>query len=184
MKNKIWLVALATVALSVSGCSKKFFSDENKLDENSDLSSFGQKDYEKYGDDSGTKFVKGEKGIFSLGSEGGIFGGKSSGSKGVNQVRGDKLFAGALDVVLGLPIMVASREGGLITTDWKIDPQNPTNRYRLNIRVSGQEPYGEVKVVVLQQKLQYNNWVDQPNDVVAASHIAKSIRKKSQVVRP
>jgi hypothetical protein len=180
MKNKVWIVALAAMAVGVSGCSKKFWSSDNKLDE-SDLSGFGKKEAAANEYQSGHKYQKGEKGLLSLGGEGGIFG--RSGNKNNEQVRADKLFAGALDVVLGLPIMVASREGGLITTDWKRDPDDSYIRYRINIRVSGTNPYGEVKVVVLRQKYLGNAWVDQAPDLTAASHIAKNIRKKAQVVR-
>lgn len=181
MKNRLWIVALAAMVIAVSGCSKKFWSSENKLDEQSELSRFGQKEAESRESETGRKYEKGEKGLFSFGDEGGVFGGSRARSNEV--LRGDKLFAGALDVVLGLPIMVASREGGLVTTDWKLDPDNPTNRYRINIRISGRKPYGEVKVVVLRQKLMGGDWVDRPADKTAASHIAKSIRKKAQVAR-
>jgi hypothetical protein len=183
MKNRAWIVVLAAMAVAVSGCSKKFWDSENELDKH-DLSRFGQREAEHDEEITGSsEYKKGEKGLLSLGGEDGLFG-RAGGSRGTERVRGDKLFAGALDVVLGLPIMVASREGGLITTDWKIDPENPYIRYRINIRVSGRDPHGEVKVVVLRQKLVRNSWVDQSADATAASHIAKSIRKKAQVARP
>ncbi len=170
------------MAVSVSGCSKKFWEAENELDKH-DLSRFGQREAEMDAEDAGLEYKKGQKGLLNLGGEDGIFG-RAGRSRGKEQVRGDKLFAGALDTVMSLPIMVATREGGLVSTDWKIDPENPYVRYRINIRVSGRDPHGEVKVVVLQQKLIRNSWVDQVPDAVAASHIAKSIRKKAQVIRP
>ncbi|MBF0583255.1 MAG: DUF3576 domain-containing protein [Magnetococcales bacterium] len=99
-------------------------------------------------------------------------------------MRADKLFAGAMEVVMALPIQVANREGGIIFTDWKVDPENPSVRYRVNIHVTGQEPYGTVRVVVLKQVLVQGSWQDRPADEEAAVNIAKSIRKHAQVARP
>ncbi|MBF0455747.1 MAG: DUF3576 domain-containing protein [Magnetococcales bacterium] len=182
MKNRVWIVVLAAMAVGISGCSKKTWSSRNKLEENDELTRFGKKEADAQDEENGLTYEKGQKGLFSLGGEKGLFG-RGGSSRSNEETRGDKLFAGALDVVLGLPIMVASREGGLVSTDWKTDPENPTDRYRINIRVSGRDPYGEVKVVVLRQKLIGNSWEDQPSDSTAASHIAKNIRKKAQVVR-
>jgi hypothetical protein len=182
MKNRAWILALVVLAVGSSGCSKKFWSSENKLDENNELFRSGKVETAANDELHGLQYEKGEKGILNLGEKSGLFSGSSK-SRNNEQVRGDKLFAGALDVVLALPIMVASREGGLVSTDWKVDPDNPSNRYRINIRVAGSKPYGEVKVVVLRQKLINNTWVDQPADPTAASHIAKNIRKKAQVIR-
>lgn len=183
MKNKFWIMALAAMAIAVSGCSRKIWSSENKLDQQTEVSRFGEKEYEaEQAEEDGEAYEKGRKKFFTLGGKDSIFNrGKSQSEE---QVRGDKLFAGALDVVLGLPIKVASREGGLVSTDWKINPEKPTDRYRVNIRVSGREPYGEVRVVVLRQSWMGNTWVDQAPDKTAGSHIAKNIRKRAQVVRP
>lgn len=182
MKNRtVWMVVLAALAVGFSGCSKAFWSSENKLDQTTEISRFGKTEADAEQGLSDNTYEKGKKGLFSFGGEGGILGGGNR--KGEEEARADKLFAGALDVVLGLPIKVASREGGLVSTDWKMDSDDPTNRYRVNIRVSGRNPYGEVKVVVLRQSLIGNSWVDQASDPVSASHIAKNIRKKAQVAR-
>ncbi|MBF0133203.1 MAG: DUF3576 domain-containing protein [Magnetococcales bacterium] len=190
MKGKIrsicptTLATLTALALSVSGCSEGLWSSRNKLDE-SPLAKFGQKKIE---DDAkagkaDSAYDAGHESLFSLGSQdGGIFGGGSS--KRTEQIRADKLFAGALDVVLGLPIQVASREGGLVSTEWKIDPENPSDRFRLNIRVSGKDPYGEVKVAVLKQTLANGIWQDAISDPSMADNIAKKIRKQAEEVRP
>ena len=182
MKNRVWILALSAMAVSVSGCSKGFWSSDNKLDENNSIFRSGKEEMKTRDDMTGHKYQKGEKGFFSFGGEGGLLD-RTGGKQGKEQVRGNKLFAGALDVVLGLPIMVASREGGLISTDWKVDPEDISLRYRINIRVSGRDPYGEVKVVVLRQRLMGDSWVDQSSDQTTADHIAKSIRKKAQVIR-
>ncbi|MEO5348500.1 MAG: DUF3576 domain-containing protein [Magnetococcus sp. YQC-3] len=177
-----WMV-LAVMALLVSGCSSNVWGSKNKLDEQK-LAKFGQKkemEDAQERNSANSAYEAGQESIFSLGGEGGILGGSR---KGADAVRADKLFAGAMEVVMGLPIQVASREGGIVSTDWKVDPENPSLRYRVNIHVTGQEPYGSVRVVVLKQALVQGVWQDRPADEEAALNISKSIRKHAQVARP
>lgn len=184
MRGHFVFIGLVAAAISVSGCSGKMFSERNKLND-SPLAKFGEKkelDDAKKNNDADSAHQAGQESIFNLGSDGSILGG--GGKKSKERIRGDKLFAGTLDVVLGLPIAVASREGGLVATDWKIDPKDPNSRYRVNVRVSGDEPYGDVKVVVLKQSLEHATWVDQPADQTTARHIAKKIRKLAEIARP
>ncbi|MBF0414994.1 MAG: DUF3576 domain-containing protein [Magnetococcales bacterium] len=185
MKGKVWVVLGSVLTLGLVGCSQDFWNSRNKLDEHP-LAKFGQKkvlDDAKASGSPNSAAEAGEESIFSLGGkEGGLF--SSGTSKRKEQVRADKLFAGALDVVIGLPIQVANREGGLVSTDWKIDPQNNLDRYRLNILVSGKDPYGEVKVAVLKQSLRNGVWEDATADQNMADHIAKKIRKQAEEARP
>ncbi len=187
MKTNPWMAIPIALAFGLSGCGGDMLKSRNKLDE-SKLSKFGRKkemDEIKETGEADTIYDAGGESMFSFGDEGGVFsklGGGGGSSK--QSVRANKLFAGALDVVMGLPIRVASREGGFIATDWKTDPNDPTSRYRLNIRVTGRDPYGEVKVVVLKQQLLDGAWMDQAADTATARHIAKKIRKLAQVARP
>ncbi|MEO5363275.1 MAG: DUF3576 domain-containing protein [Magnetococcus sp. DMHC-8] len=183
--NKQGWVAIGVAAWLVSGCSGEMWSSKNKLDEHP-LAKFGQKkevDDAKDRGSANSAYEGGRESIFSLGGDsGGLLGG--SGRKGADVVRADKLFAGAMEVVMGLPIQVASREGGIVSTDWKVDPINSSLRYRVNIHVTGQEPYGTVRVVVLKQELVHGAWQDRPADEEAAVNISKSIRKHAQLARP
>ncbi|MBF0421409.1 MAG: DUF3576 domain-containing protein [Magnetococcales bacterium] len=184
MKGKIKIVLFSVLTLGLSGCSQDFWSSRNKLDEHP-LAKFGQKKVIEDAKASGSPNSAAEAGsesMFSLGSEEGIF--SRGTSKRKEQIRADKLFSGALDVVIGLPIQVANREGGLVSTDWKIDPHNSSDRYRLNILVSGKDPYGEVKVAVLKQSLRNGVWEDVTADQTMADHIAKKIRKQAEDERP
>lgn len=183
MRRHTWMM-VAVVALLVSGCSGDMLKSKNTLDEHP-LAKFGQKkvmDDARESEDPNSALEAGEESLFSFGSAKGMFGGGNN--KGTEAVRADKLFAGAMEVVIALPIQVASREGGVIATDWKVDPSNQNLRYRINIHVTGQEPYGNVQVVVLKQELVANNWQDRPSDAKTAQNIIKSIRKRAQVARP
>lgn len=182
MKIPFMTVALTALALGVSGCSSSIWSSPNTLEQQK-LAKFGQKKAREDALEGRTENTSaellGQESIFGLGSGGG-------GSKPTqDQIRLNKLYAGAMDVVMELPIQVANREGGFISTDWKVDPGEARTRYRVNIRLSGQAPYGDVKVVVLKQGLKPDgSWQDAPSDPDAARQIEKAIRKKGQESRP
>lgn len=180
---RLLLVLLLTVALA--GCTGK--QSRNKVDEYKS-SEFGQKKAETDAKRTGlgTKGeISGEDSTFVIGEEDGLFSGMSGGKGKVSreEMRQRLLFAGALDVVMELPILISDQTGGFISTDWKINPNDPKSRYRLNIRVSGKEPYGEVKVVVLKQELEGNTWKDTPADTALAAQIEKAIRKRATTAK-
>lgn len=185
MKQTRWIGSVLVLAVLISGCSSKFWKSENKFDEHP-LSNVGYKkakaDALRESGDYDSADQAGEESLFSLGGKGGgLLGG---GQKTQEAMRADKLFAGALDVVMSLPVKVASREAGFIATDWKVDPDSPDIRYRVNIRVTGQAPYGQVRVAVLKQVNVANQWMDRPNDEVVAKHISKKIRRTAQATKP
>ena len=183
MGKQGWM-AVVLVAVLVSGCSGGTWGSKNTLDDQK-LAKFGQKkvmDDARERDDPNSAYEAGQESLFSFGGGDGLLGGSSQ--KSAEAVRADKLFAGAMRVVLALPIHIASREGGFISTDWKVDPKNPDLRYKVNIHVTGQAPYGLVRVVVLKQMWIQGAWQDRPADEDAARNIIKSIRKNAQLARP
>ncbi|MBF0370867.1 MAG: DUF3576 domain-containing protein [Magnetococcales bacterium] len=190
MNGKILTTVLLGLALATSGCSSKIWSSPNKVDEHK-LSQFGKKnvlDEARETGDYNSAADAGEDSFFSFGAgnssgSSGIFGGGGSYVSSQEEVRAEKLYQGALDVVMDLPIQVASRSGGFISTDWKVNPRDANSRYRLNIRVSGVEPYGEVRVVVLKQELMGGEWTDRPADKNLSRQIEKAVRKKAEVIR-
>ncbi|MBF0155363.1 MAG: DUF3576 domain-containing protein [Magnetococcales bacterium] len=174
------IVLLSMVVLS--GCSEKMWGSRNKVDDYGSVMGSGQSQIEKDGKREGqwgSMRDAGEPGLLSIGGGEGIFGGGSKTSE--EDVRAGKLFGGALSVVMDLPVIVASREGGFISTDWKVDPTDPGARYRLNIRVSGVKPYGAVDVRVMKQTLANGMWTDRQADVALSRQIEKAIRKQAEV---
>lgn len=179
-KSFFTLAALGLMVMA-AGCSPT----KNERDQNT-LSRFGKTaaDWDAKESGYGTAEQIGQGSALDIG-KGGDGGGLMGGGRGYTEAdaRADKLFAGALDVVLDLPVIAASREGGFIATDWKSDPKNPDNRFRMNIRVSGQKPYGVVRVAVLKQSRMDGEWRDQPADPKMAGHIEKAIRKRADVIK-
>ncbi|MBF0611935.1 MAG: DUF3576 domain-containing protein [Magnetococcales bacterium] len=185
MKHKLFLAMGIALAVAVTGCSS--MSSRNKLDEHP-LAKFGRKkeiEDAREKNDFNSAEDAGKESILTLGGgEGGGLLGGGGGRTTKADVRMDKLFAGAVDVVMELPVMVADRNGGFVSTDWKVNPNDSSSRYRLNIHVTGREPYGEVGVVVLKQQRVGDHWEDRASDPELASQIEKAIRKRAQVARP
>nr|CRH07606.1 conserved exported protein of unknown function. putative lipoprotein. Similar to protein Mmc1_3748 from MC-1 [Candidatus Magnetococcus massalia] len=187
MFGRFAVLLLVALSLGMSGCSKGFWTSSNKTDKH-ELAKFGQKKVVEDAKEEGafafdsTMSEPGEKGLFSFGEKDGILAGMGGGGGGKTDgdVRREKLFSGALKVVMELPVRVADGAGGFIATDWKIDPKQPDLRYRLNIHVTGVKPYGTVRVVVLKQRRGLNGWVDREADAQLAKQIAKAIRKSSE----
>lgn len=81
------------------------------------------------------------------------------------------LWAAALDTVSFMPNVQADGNAGTINTDWYSNPQNPNERMRLSITISGQELRPDaVQVVANRQVAQNGAWVDAP---VAASTVQR-----------
>jgi Domain of unknown function (DUF3576) len=81
------------------------------------------------------------------------------------------LWAAALDTVSFMPNIQADGNTGTINTDWYSNPQNPQERMRLSISVTGQELRPEaVQVTAYRQEAQNGAWVDAP---VAASTVQR-----------
>ncbi|MBF0137888.1 MAG: DUF3576 domain-containing protein [Magnetococcus sp. DMHC-1] len=178
------MLGVALLAAGVlSGCSDKMWGSRNKVDEYGNVMGAGQARVVQDGKREGqwdSMRDAGEPGMLSLGDSGGIFGGGGS-KTSEEDARAGKLFGGALAVVMDLPVVVASREGGFLSTDWKVDPTDPGTRYRLNIRVSGVKPYGAVDVRVMKQVLANGIWTDRQADPALSRQIEKAIRKQAEV---
>ncbi|MEG3641446.1 DUF3576 domain-containing protein [Magnetococcus sp. PR-3] len=186
--NRYALALLVALSLGLNGCSSGFWGGQSKVDKHP-LAKFGQKKVLDEAQEEGAMALDNayagqdpSNSTFSFGGKEGILAG-GGGGKTEADVRREKLYAGALQVVMALPIKVADGNGGFVATDWKVDPKRPDVRYRLNILVTGTKPYGTVKVVVLKQGRGVNGWEDRPSDQALAKQIAKAIRKSSHPVK-
>ncbi|MEO5365147.1 MAG: DUF3576 domain-containing protein [Magnetococcus sp. WYHC-3] len=185
MNRGLGLALAVLMGAALSGCSGMMGGGQketaSKNMEKSGITGFGsQKDAQDAA--AGRNDAIKDEGVSGLG----LFdfgGGGEPESVKIARMRADRLFSGALDVVMELPVKVADRNGGFIATEWKVDPNDPGIRYRLNIRVGGGEPVGEVHVVVLKQKLVDGDWQDQQPDPALGRQIEKAIRKKALEVK-
>jgi len=81
-----------------------------------------------------------------------ILGGKGSGSSDVITVN-SYLWRAALDTVSFMPLATVDPFGGVILTDWYANPDQPGERYKLNIFVMGGQLRSDgVKVSMFKQR--------------------------------
>jgi hypothetical protein len=124
--------------------------------------------------------------LVSEDKEGGItiFGGKkdkkSNSSIGVNEY----LWQAALDVISFMPLQQSDPIGGVILTDWYADAKAPTERFKMNVIISGAElQVTAVKVTVFKQSLDNKgNWQSAiANDKLARELEDKIINRARQI---
>ncbi len=81
------------------------------------------------------------------------------------------LWAAALDTVSFMPNLQTDGNAGTINTDWYSNPQNPQERMRLSIVITGQELRPDaLQIIAFRQVSQNGAWVDAP---VAASTVQR-----------
>jgi hypothetical protein len=71
------------------------------------------------------------------------------------------LWKASLDTVSFMPLASADPFGGVILTDWFVDPNTPNERAKLNVFVLGRELKADgIKVRAFRQVKKGSNWVD------------------------
>ncbi|GAO40101.1 hypothetical protein SCH01S_43_00020 [Sphingomonas changbaiensis NBRC 104936] len=81
------------------------------------------------------------------------------------------LWRAALDTVSFMPLLQADSNGGVIVTDWYVNPSSPGERMKLTVSVLDQDLRADaLKVAALRQIQQNGQWVDAP---VAAATVQK-----------
>jgi alpha-beta hydrolase superfamily lysophospholipase len=81
------------------------------------------------------------------------------------------LWRAALDTVSFMPLVQADSNGGVIVTDWYVNPNSPAERMKLTVSILDQDLRADaLKVAASRQVSQSGTWVDAP---VAAATVQK-----------
>ena len=81
------------------------------------------------------------------------------------------LWRAALDTVSFAPLAQTDSNGGVIVTDWYVNPQNPNERIKLTVTVLDQDLRADaLRVAASRQVAQGGGWVDAP---VAAATVQR-----------
>lgn len=81
------------------------------------------------------------------------------------------LWRAALDTVSFMPLLQADSNGGVIVTDWYVNPNSPGERMKLTVSVLDQDLRADaLRVAASRQIQQGGQWVDAP---VAAATVQK-----------
>ena len=81
------------------------------------------------------------------------------------------LWRAAVDTVSFAPLLQADSNGGVIVTDWYVNPNSPGERVKLTVSILDQDLRADaLRVAASRQVLQDGNWVNAP---VAAATVQK-----------
>jgi alpha-beta hydrolase superfamily lysophospholipase len=81
------------------------------------------------------------------------------------------LWRAAIDTVSFAPLLQADSNGGVIVTDWYVNPKSPNERVKLTVSILDQDLRADALRVAASRQIQSNgNWVDAP---VAAATVQK-----------
>ena len=81
------------------------------------------------------------------------------------------LWRASLDTVSFMPLLQTDSNGGVIVTDWYVNPQSPGERMKLTISILDQDLRADaLRVAASRQIIQNGQWVDAP---VAAATVQK-----------
>ncbi|APG61496.1 hypothetical protein LPB140_12080 [Sphingorhabdus lutea] len=94
------------------------------------------------------------------------------------------LWRASLDSVSFMPLLQTDSAGGVIVTDWYINPSSPGERIKLTISILDQDLRSDaVRVAGSRQILQNNNWVDAPMRAATVQKMENIILTKARDLR-
>lgn len=94
------------------------------------------------------------------------------------------LWRSTLDTLAFMPIATAEHQSGTILTDWKINPNDATERSKVDAFIVGKElQASSLKVTVHRESLQDGNWVSIDPRRGAANQIVTAILAQARLLR-
>ncbi len=95
------------------------------------------------------------------------------------------LWRATLDTISFLPIASADPLGGLITTDWRVSPDAPNERIKLNVLILDRDLRADgVRVSVFRQtRDEKGDWIDAPVAATTASSLEEAILTRARQLR-
>lgn len=94
------------------------------------------------------------------------------------------LWRASLDTLSFMPLTQTDSNGGVILTDWYVNPQNPNERMKLNISILDQDLRADaLRVAASRQVRGGNNWVDAPVKAATTQKLEQIILTKARDLR-
>lgn len=168
-KRKILPVVLVS-ALALAGCGG--IKTEAKYPSGLDRNQTGG-DNDIYGE---KESVFGGGGVFGSKKKSGDF----AGAIGVNGF----LWRATLDTVSFMPLASADPFGGVILTDWYVDPSTPNERVKINAFILGRELKADgIRVRTFRQEKQDGQWVDATVSEATARKLEDAVLTRARELR-
>lgn len=94
------------------------------------------------------------------------------------------LWRATLDTLSFMPMKSADHNGGLILTEWKINPGNDKERTKVDIIILGRKLTADsIKVTVHRQLSTTNGWIDETPRPGASINIRNAILMQARLLR-
>lgn len=122
----------------------------------------------------------------SLFGSGGIFGlggGKNEGGGGIGV--NSYLWRASLDTISFMPMASADPFGGVLITDWYVNPSHPAERFKLTVYILDKRLRADgVKVSVFRQEQgPGGSWVDAPSNAETGIRVENAILTRARQLR-
>ena len=94
------------------------------------------------------------------------------------------LWRAALEAVSFAPLLQADSAGGVIVTDWYVNPANPGERVKMTVAILDQDLRADaVRVAASRQVAQGGTWVDAPVQAATVQKLEDIILTKARDLR-
>lgn len=94
------------------------------------------------------------------------------------------LWRASLDSLSFMPLTQTDSNGGVILTDWYVNPQNPSERMKLNVSILDQDLRADaLRVAASRQVRSGSTWVDAPVQAATTQKLEQIILTKARDLR-
>ncbi|MEH6661666.1 MAG: DUF3576 domain-containing protein [Parasphingorhabdus sp.] len=94
------------------------------------------------------------------------------------------LWRASLDALSFMPLTQTDSNGGVILTDWYVNPQNPGERMKINVSILDQDLRADaLRVAASRQVATNGNWVDAPVKAATTQKLEQIILTKARDLR-
>jgi len=94
------------------------------------------------------------------------------------------LWRASLDALSFMPLTQTDSNGGVILTDWYVNPQNPGERMKINVSILDQDLRADaLRVAASRQVYSNGNWVDAPVKAATTQKLEQIILTKARDLR-
>ncbi|MEP2987969.1 MAG: DUF3576 domain-containing protein [Parasphingorhabdus sp.] len=94
------------------------------------------------------------------------------------------LWRASLDTLSFMPLTQTDSNGGVILTDWYVNPQKPGERMKLNVSILDQDLRADaLRVAASRQLRNGNTWVDAPVKAATTQKLEQIILTKARDLR-
>lgn len=94
------------------------------------------------------------------------------------------LWRAAVDTLSFAPLLTADSNGGVIVTDWYVNPRTPNERVKLTVSITDQDLRADaLKVAASRQVNQAGQWIDAPVSAATVQKLEDIILTRARDLR-